>query len=116
MTKVSSFYAFATIAAGQLATLKQLQIDYNGNATGNTTNVSLRAWNWSTSAWVTVDGPVQRCDRRSVGDVVDLVPGGLRVPLGRGASERPWHTAVVLPHADGSHPLHDRLLIGQQLT
>ena len=59
VTKVSSFYAFATIAAGQLATLKRLQIDYNGNATGNDTNVSLRVWNWSTAAWVTIDGPVQ---------------------------------------------------------
>ena len=59
VTKVSSFYAFATIAAGQLATLERLQVDYNGNATGNNTNVSLRVWNWSTSAWVTIDGPVQ---------------------------------------------------------
>ena len=58
-TKVSSFYASATIAAGHLATLRRLQVDYNGNATGSNTNVSLRVWNWSTSTWVTIDGPVR---------------------------------------------------------
>ena len=58
-TRVASFYASATIAAGQLPTLNRLQIDYDGNATGGATNVSLRIWNWSTSSWVTIDGPVQ---------------------------------------------------------
>jgi hypothetical protein len=57
--RVTSFYASATIAAAQLPTLQLLQVEYDGNATGAVTNVSLRIWNWSTSAWVTIDGPVQ---------------------------------------------------------
>ncbi len=56
--RVASFYASATIAAGQLPTLQRLQVDYNGNATGGNTSVSVRIWNWSTSTWVTIDGPV----------------------------------------------------------
>ena len=112
-TKVSSFYAFATIAAGQLATLERLQIDYNGNATGNNTNVSLRVWNWSTSAWVTIDGPVRGATADRSATWSTSSPAAYVSPVGRGASERPWHAAVVLPRcariSSASRSTTDRL-------
>jgi hypothetical protein len=79
---VASFYASATIAAAQLPTLSRLQVDYDGNATGNATSVSVRIWNWSTSSWLTVDGPVQGAQSDRSATWSTSTPGAYVSPSG----------------------------------
>jgi hypothetical protein len=54
---IASFFARATIAVAERATLRKLAISYNGYASSTSASMTLAVWNWSTSSWQTVDGP-----------------------------------------------------------
>jgi hypothetical protein len=56
-SNAASFYATATLAPGEVASLKRLHVDYDGNASLSSATISLSVYNWSTSSWVSVTSP-----------------------------------------------------------
>jgi hypothetical protein len=52
----SDIYVSGSVDPAALSTLQRLSIDYNGNASGSSTAVTLTVYDWSTGRWVTVDG------------------------------------------------------------
>ena len=82
-TYVADYYAYTTIAASELATLRKITISYDGNASTNKPMITLRVYNWSTGLWETVDGPRQATTGdRLFGWTVSALPARYASPAG----------------------------------
>jgi len=53
----ADLYAYASITPAERSTLRKLAIDYDGNASGSSTALTLSVYDWATGTWTTVDGP-----------------------------------------------------------